>query len=271
LFVWYQLLENKREIIEPDAQRGSLLGPDIHDDEARASFDSAGAVYEFIANDAALYDEVAGLIADQKVIGWVQGRMEFGPRALGSRSILGDARSREMQKLMNLKTKFRESFRPFAPAVLRERVHDFFETRANQDSPYMLLVAQVHPSQRTSNGASLQEARGFAKLDVERSTIPAVTHVDLSARIQTVDAERHGSFYELLKQFEKKTGCPVVINTSFNIRGEPIVCTAQDAYRCFMATNMDVLVVGRCLLRKEKQPHAKQHEIDEYLAKFQLD
>jgi carbamoyltransferase len=271
LFVWYQLLDNEREIEQPDAQHGSLLGPDIHDDDVRAFLDSAGAVYEFMANDNALYDEVAGLIADQKVIGWVQGRMEFGPRALGSRSILGDARSREMQKLMNLKTKFRESFRPFAPAVLRERVHDFFETRADQESPYMLLVAQVHPSKRTSNGASLQEARGFAKLAVERSAIPAVTHVDLSARIQTVDAERHGRFYGLLKQFEKKTGCPVVINTSFNIRGEPIVCTTQDAYRCFMATNMDVLVVGRFLLRKEKQPHAQQHEIDEYLAKFQLD
>jgi carbamoyltransferase len=271
LFVWYQLLENKREIIEPDAQNGTLLGPDIHDDEVRASFDSAGAVYEFMANDDALFGEVARLIADQKVIGWVQGRMEFGPRALGSRSILGDARSREMQKLMNLKIKFRESFRPFAPVVLRERVHEYFEMRNDQESPYMLLVANVHPSKRTSNGASLQEARGFAKLDVERSTIPAVTHVDLSARIQTVDSERHGRFYELLKQFEKKTDCPVLINTSFNIRGEPIVCTAQDAYRCFMATNMDVLVVGRCLLRKEKQPHAQQHEIDQYLAKFQPD
>jgi carbamoyltransferase len=270
LFVWYQLLDNSRAIIKPDAQQGSLLGPDIDADEARAFLDSAGAVYQSLADDEALYDTVAGLIADEKVIGWVQGRMEFGPRALGSRSILGDARSTQMQKLMNLKIKFRESFRPFAPVVLRERVHDYFEMRDDQESPYMLLVAQVHPSKRTSNGTSAP-ARGLAKLEVERSTIPAVTHVDLSARIQTVDAERHGRFYELLKQFEQKSGCPVLINTSFNIRGEPIVCTAQDAYRCFMATNMDVLVVGRFLLRKDKQPHAKQHEIDQYLAKFQLD
>ena len=268
LFVWYQLLENKREVIEPDAQSGSLLGPDIHDDDVRAFLDSAGAVYEFMANDEILYDAVATLIADQKVIGWVQGRMEFGPRALGSRSILGDARSREMQKLMNLKTKFRESFRPFAPAVLRERVQDFFETRANQESPYMLLVAQVHPSKRTSNGASLQAARGFAKLEVERSTIPAVTHVDLSARIQTVD-ERHRRFHELIKRFEKKTGCPGLINTSFNIRGEPIVNTPLEAYRCFMLTDMDVLVLQNCVLLKQDQPPMPGAE--EYKKQFKLD
>jgi carbamoyltransferase len=271
LFVWYQLLENPRKIVEPDAQQGSLLGPDIRDDEARAFLDSIGAPYELFPSDDAIYDEVADLIIGGKVIGWVQGRMEFGPRALGCRSILGDPRSAEMQKLMNLKIKFRESFRPFAPSVMRERVQDFFETRPHEESPYMLLVADVHPSQRRDNGAAMRDARGLAKLDVERSTIPAVTHVDNSARIQTVEPDRHGRFYELLKRFEEKSGCAVLINTSFNIRGEPIVCTVQDAYRCFMATNIDVLVLGCFLLRKGKQPGAKQHEVDQYLARFQPD
>jgi len=248
-----------------------LLGPDIRDEEARAFLDSIGAPYEFFPSDDAIYDEVADLIIGGKVIGWVQGRMEFGPRALGCRSILGDPRSAEMQKLMNLKIKFRESFRPFAPSVMRERVQDFFETRPNEESPYMLLVADVHPSQRRDNGAAMRDARGLAKLDVERSTIPAVTHVDNSARIQTVEPDRHGRFYNLMKRFEEKSGCAVLINTSFNIRGEPIVCTVQDAYRCFMATNIDVLVLGRLLLRKEKQPGAKQHEVDQYLSRFQPD
>ena len=271
LFVWYQLLENPRKIVKPDGQHASLLGPDIRDEEARAFLDSIGAPYEFFPSDDAIYDEVADLIIGGKVIGWVQGRMEFGPRALGCRSILGDPRSAEMQKLMNLKIKFRESFRPFAPSVMRERVQDFFETRPNEESPYMLLVADVHPSQRRDNGAAMRDARGLAKLDVERSTIPAVTHVDNSARIQTVEPDRHGRFYNLMKRFEEKSGCAVLINTSFNIRGEPIVCTVQDAYRCFMATNIDVLVLGRLLLRKEKQPGAKQHEVDQYLSRFQPD
>src|SRR5438874_515091 len=256
---------------KPDGEHASLLGPDIRDEEARAFLDSIGAPYEFFPSDDAIYDEVADLIIGGKVVGWVQGRMEFGPRALGCRSILGDPRSAEMQKLMNLKIKFRESFRPFAPSVMRERVQDFFETRPNEESPYMLLVADVHPSQRRDNGAAMRDARGLAKLDVERSTIPAVTHVDNSARIQTVEPDRHGRFYNLMKRFEEKSGCAVLINTSFNIRGEPIVCTVQDAYRCFMATNIDVLVLGRLLLRKEKQPGAKQHEVDQYLSRFQPD
>ena len=271
LFVWHQLLGNPRVPAKPDAQHGSLLGPDIPDDETRAYLDSIGAAYEFFPNDDALCDEVAGLMANEKVVGWVQGRMEFGPRALGCRSIIGDARSPKMQKVMNLKIKFRESFRPFAPCVLRERVDEFFETRPNEDSPYMLLVADVRESKRIKHGGSTATARGLEKLDIERSVIPAVTHVDYSARVQTVDRERHGRFYTLLKKFEEKTGCPVIINTSFNVRGEPIVCTPQDAYRCFMATNMDVLVLGHCVLRKEKQPDAKEIDIAAYLAKFQLD
>ncbi len=270
LFVWHQLLGHPRVPVQPDAQRGSLLGPDIRDEETRPYLDSIKAPYDFFPNDEALCEAVAGLMASEKVIGWVQGRMEFGPRALGCRSILGDARSPRMQKVMNLKIKFRESFRPFAPCVLRERVDEFFETRPNEDSPYMLLVADVRESKRTQAQAQ-SDARGLEKLEVERSVIPAVTHVDYSARVQTVDRERHGRFYDLLKKFEEKTGCPVIINTSFNVRGEPIVCTAQDAYRCFMATNMDVLVLGRCVLLKERQPDAKEIDISQYLSEFQLD
>jgi carbamoyltransferase len=211
---------------------------------------------------------VADLLASQKVVGWMQGRMEFGPRALGSRSILGDARSRQMQRLMNLKIKFRESFRPFAPAALRERVGEYFQIRDGADSPYMLLVAPVAQRQRISHDDT---AVGLDKLNEVRSQVPAVTHVDCSARIQTVDAGRHGRFYKLLKAFEAKTGSAVMINTSFNVRGEPIVCGPEDAYQCFMATNMDALVMEDYLLLKDEQPQAQRHEIDEYLARFALD
>ena len=197
------------------------------------------------------------------------GRMEFGPRALGSRSILGDARSTKMQSVMNLKIKFRESFRPFAPSVLREHVHEYFETRPNEESPYMLLVADVKPDKRKPlNGSTVI---GLEKLKQIRSVVPAITHVDNSARIQTVDERRHGRYYRLLKRFNEKTGCPVLINTSFNVRGEPIVCSPEDTYRCFMGTNMDVLVIDDFVLLKKDQPQAEEHEIDEYLARFQLD
>jgi carbamoyltransferase len=198
--------------------------------------------------------------------------MEFGPRALGSRSILGDARSPEMQSLMNLKTKFRESFRPFAPSVLRENVAEWFEMRPNEDSPYMLLVAAVRPERRLLVDGPAAGLRGVDRLlKVVRSTVPAITHVDYSARVQTVDPERHGRYYRLLARFRRMTGCPVVINTSFNIRGEPIVCTPEDAYRCFMATNMDVLVLEDCVLYKHEQPEGRPHEVDRYLAQFDLD
>jgi carbamoyltransferase len=195
--------------------------------------------------------------------------MEFGPRALGCRSIIGDARSRSMQSVMNLKIKFRESFRPFAPIVLRERVSDYFEMRREEDSPYMLLVAPVAPDKRLSTADG--DASGLGKLKVIRSRVPAITHVDFSARVQTVDAERHGRLYRLMKAFEQKTGCPVMINTSFNVRGEPIVCTPEHAYRCFMGTNMDVLVLEDHVLLKEEQPNREEFRRDEYLAEFSLD
>ena len=211
-------------------------------------------------------------IASEKIIGHFMGRMEFGPRALGARSILGDARSIKMQSVMNLKIKFRESFRPFAPCVLREDVHEWFDMKPNQDSPYMLLVADVRKEKHLPLDGQTDGLAGVDRLlKVVRSTVPAITHVDYSARVQPVDPERHGRFYQLLKRFKDKTGCPVIVNTSFNIRGEPIVCTPQDAYRCFMVTYMDVLVLENFVLHKQEQPQAKQHEVDAHLAKFDLD
>jgi carbamoyltransferase len=215
-----------------------------------------------------LLGRVAGLIADEKVIGWFNGRMEFGPRALGSRSIIGDARSAKMQAQMNLKIKFRESFRPFAPSVLRERVAEYFDLDC--DSPYMLLVAPVKESRRI---AMTEEERkslwGIDQLNVVRSDIPAITHIDYSARVQTVDRTTNPDYYDLIKAFEKRTGCGVIVNTSFNVRGEPIVCTPEDAYRCFMRTDMDYLVLGRFLLDKTCQPEWK--EVGDWRSEFQLD
>jgi carbamoyltransferase len=269
LLIWYQLLDQPRRPQPADDQSGSLLGPHFTDDEIRVLLDSHGAKYRHFARDDELCPYVAELLAQEKVVGWVQGAMEFGPRALGSRSILGDPRSTSMQSVMNLKTKFRESFRPFAPSVLRERVHEYFQTRPEEESPYMLLVAPVQADKRISTNGDAR--RGLDKLHVPRSVVPAITHVDYSARVQTVDARRHGRYYELLRAFEALTGCPLVINTSFNVRGEPIVCTPEDAYRCFMATNMDALVLERFVLLKHEQPQAKEHEIDRYLAQFDLD
>jgi carbamoyltransferase len=271
LFIWHQLLNNERHPQPTDSQRGSYLGPQNAEDTIQAFLDKVGAKYERFDSEDELCDRVASLIATENVIGWLQGRMEFGPRALGARSILGDARSTKMQSVMNLKIKFRESFRPFAPSVLEERVDDLFETKPGQPSPYMLLVAPVQPSRRTALSEEDAKRSGVDKLKTIRSDIPAITHVDCSARVQTVDERRHGRYYKLLKSFERQTGSPVIINTSFNVRGEPIVCTPQHAYRCFMATNMDVLVLERFVLLKEEQPDAKEHEIDEYLAQFQLD
>jgi carbamoyltransferase len=197
--------------------------------------------------------------------------MEFGPRALGCRSILGDARSPEMQKVMNLKIKFRESFRPFAPSVLQEQAASYFDLAPATESPYMLLVAQVAAEQCLDADAELARNRGLDKLGVLRSTVPAITHVDYSARLQTVDAERHGRYHRLLRRFFELTGCPVVINTSFNVRGEPIVCTPADAYNCFMATKMDVLVLERCLVLKEAQPESSAVSTEAHLSRFELD
>ncbi len=271
LFIWHQLLDKPRECRERDSQRGSYLGPEYGANEIQLFLDGAGAKYQVFETDDALCDYIADSIADEKVIGWMQGRMEFGPRALGSRSILGDARSRAMQSVMNLKIKFRESFRPFAPSILEERVSDYFEMRPQEQSPYMLLVADVKEDKRVKLNGGESAATGLDQLKVSRSIVPAITHVDYSARVQTVDAERHGRYYKLLKRFEEKTGSPTIINTSFNVRGEPIVCSPEHAYRCFMATNMDVLVLDRYVLLKKDQPDAKEHEIDEYLAQFQLD
>jgi carbamoyltransferase len=271
LFIWHQLLNKPRANRPEDHQSGSYLGPSYSDAEIRAFLDSIGARYRCFEHDEELCEHVAGLIAAEKVVGWLQGRMEFGPRALGARSILGDARSRNMQSVMNLKIKFRESFRPFAPSVLAERVADWFQMQPNQPSPYMLLVAPVQQAKRLPLDEEDRARCGIDKLRTIRSEVPAVTHVDYSARVQTVDASRHGRYYRLLKQFEQQTGSPVIINTSFNVRGEPIVCTPQHAYRCFMATNMDVLVLERFVLQKEEQREAKEHEVDQYLAQFQLD
>jgi carbamoyltransferase len=271
LFIWHQLLENPRTPLLVDSQHGSLLGPAFSDDEIARELDELGAVYKTCASEEHLCDEVASLLAQEKVIGWFAGRMEFGPRALGARSILGDPRSDKMQSVMNLKIKFRESFRPFAPAVLRDRVDEYVEMRPEEDSPYMLLVAPVRDEIRSPLPAAYEQAFGIDKLNYRRSTIPAITHVDYSARVQTVDAARNPTFHKLLTKFHEKTGCAVLINTSFNVRGEPIVCTPQDAFRCFRGTNIDVLVLGRQILLKEDQPQLDGQAREEYLAQFKLD
>ena len=271
LLIWHQLLGRPRQPEPGDAQHGSLLGPACREDDIRAFLDAKGAKYRYFESDDALCQAVADLLAGEKVVGWVQGRMEFGPRALGGRSILGDARSTTMQSVMNQKIKFRESFRPFAPSVLVERVGDYFQMSPQDAGPYMLLVAPVRPERCKPLDAEQERLEGISKLKVVRSDIPAVTHVDCSARVQTVDARRHGRYHQLLRAFERKTGCPVVINTSFNIRGEPIVCDHEHAYRCFMATNMDALVLERFVLLKQDQPGAPQFEVDQYVAQFQMD
>ena len=269
LFIWHQIMDNPRTPCPSDSQQGSFLGPKCEEEEIRKVLDGLGAKYHYFENEDDLCDCAANMIADNKVVGWVQGRMEFGPRALGGRSILGDARSREMQTLMNRKIKFRESFRPFAPIVLNERAGEFFKLKSGEESPYMLLVAPLADGQRVDIPS--QSQRGLDKLKAVRSLIPAVTHVDYSARIQTVDSQRNQRLYRLLKAFEAKTGCPVMINTSFNVRGEPIVCRTEEAYQCFMATNMDALILERFVLIKDEQPNVREHIQDEYLAKFDPD
>ncbi|MBL4641926.1 MAG: hypothetical protein JKX86_08905, partial [Verrucomicrobiales bacterium] len=235
-----------------DLMRGSLLGPEFSEAVIRQALEAHGAVFERL-DEAAMLERAAGLLADGAMLGWFQGRMEFGPRSLGSRSILGDARLASMQSAINQKVKFRESFRPFAPAVLEERAGDYFDLTA--ESPYMLLVADVAQSQCLAKPAD--ESVGFDRLKHERSTLPAVTHVDGSARVQTVGRERHPFFWRLLKQFEQRTGCGVLLNTSFNVRGEPVVCTPDDAYRCFVNTAIDWLAIGPFLLSRETQPVEK--------------
>jgi len=266
LVAWHDYHDQPRQVDGSDAMQGSYLGPRFRDNEIKAQLDSLGAVYERLS-DTDLNDRLSEVLADEKVIGWFQGRMEFGPRSLGGRSILGDPRSTKMQSVMNLKIKYRESFRPFAPAVLAEDVADYFEL--DRPSPYMLIVAPVQDSLRTPMTAEQQQLFGIEKLNVPRSQIPAITHVDYSARVQTVHADTNPRFHALLEQFKARTGCSVLVNTSFNVRGEPIVCTPEDAYRCFMRTEMDYLVVENFLLAKTDQPAVAND--DHWKEEFKLD
>jgi carbamoyltransferase len=275
LLVWHHLLGQPRQVQSPDAQKASLLGPAFYNDDIRTFLDSVGAAYEFMNDEDALLDRVARLLMQDKVVGWFHGRMEFGPRALGARSIIGDARSPQMQQKMNLQIKYRESFRPFAPCVLREFVDQVFEMRPNEDSPYMLQVAPVREGWRTvltdEERERLQDPDLRVRVAVARSRIPAVTHVDYSARVQTVDSTRHGRFYRLMRRFHELTDCPVIVNTSFNIRGEPIVCDPADAFDCFQNTEMDVLVLENCILLKEDQPRGSLRDAEAYRAQYALD
>ena len=252
---WHNYLQNPREPRNGDSMRGGYLGPRYADVDIRGYLDSVNADYLRL-EDHDLISQVAQLLAQEKVVGWFQGRMEFGPRALGGRSIIGDPRSRTMQSVMNRKIKYRESFRPFAPSVLAERVSEYFEL--DRPSPYMLLVADVRESQRIPMTPEEQQLFGIEKLNIARSGIPAITHVDYSARVQTVHSETNPRYHALIKEFEHLTDCGVVVNTSFNVRGEPVVCTPEDAYRCFMRTEMDYLVLENCLLAKTNQPAREQ-------------
>ena len=248
-----------------DGMKGAYLGPSFENDDIASQLKAAGAKFT-VCNDAELLDRTVDSLSEGKAVGWFQGRMEFGPRALGNRSILGDARSRTMQSLLNLKVKYRESFRPFAPSVLREDVEDWFEM--DTDSPYMLLVGDVQERRRIAMTQEEKELFGIDKLNVPRSEIPAVTHVDYSARVQTVHAETNPLYHALISAFKQRTGCPVIVNTSFNVRGEPIVCTPEDAFRCFMGTEIEVLAVGNCFLQKDDQdPKLK----GDYRKNFELD
>lgn len=256
LFAWYSYFDNPRTAGgKKDAQQGSYLGPAFSDEEIEEVLKNCGAAYHRMDRQV-LIAHVASLIAAEKVIGWFQGRMEFGPRALGARSILGDARSTKMQSVMNLKIKFRESFRPFAPTVLAEKASQFFSL--DHSSPYMLLVAPVRPGLQITMTDEQDRLFGIDRLNIARSSIPAVTHVDYSARIQTVEREDHPLYYDLIRAFEERTGCPVIINTSFNVRGEPIVCRPEEAFRCFMRTEMDHLVIGSFVLDKTEQRALKE-------------
>lgn len=267
LFAWYHVANNPRVVDgNRDLQSGSLLGPIYSNDEITTFCQQNSAPFHLLENGGAV-EAAAKALSEGKIVGWFAGPMEFGPRALGARSILGDPRQTDMQTVMNLKIKFRESFRPFAPACLRESVTDYFEI--DSDSPYMLLVAPVNESRRIPLDPSSESLFGIEKLKVPKSDIPAVTHVDYSARIQTVRPEPNRKFYDLINTFKSLTGCSVVINTSFNVRGEPIVCTPSDAYRCFMRTNIDVLVLEDCVLYKSEQP--KLENDSDWQQEFELD
>jgi carbamoyltransferase len=266
LVAWHEYHEQPRKVNGHDSMAGSYLGPRFNDGEIKAQLDAQGAVYEQL-DAGQLPERLGGILADEKVVGWFQGRMEFGPRSLGGRSIIGDPRSEKMQSVMNLKIKYRESFRPFAPAVLAEDVGEYFEL--DRPSPYMLIVAPVQEQLRIPMSEEQQRLFGIDKLNVRRSQIPAITHVDYSARVQTVHRETNPGFHAVLEAFKAKTGCAVLVNTSFNVRGEPIVCTPEDAYRCFMRTEMDYLVVENFLLAKTDQPVIEKD--DSWKEEFALD
>jgi carbamoyltransferase len=263
---WHEYLRNERRPEPSDSMKGSYLGPEYGDDEIQSFLDNQNAVYEKLDKEA-LIERTADIVAEGHVVGWFAGRMEFGPRALGARSIIGDARNAKMQETMNLKIKFRESFRPFAPSVLHEKAADYFEI--DKPSPYMLLVAPVRELYRRAMSSEEERLFGIDKLNVARSTIPAVTHVDYSARVQTVESKTHGLYYDVIKKFDEKYGCGVIVNTSFNVRGEPLVCAPDEAYRCFMRTHMDYLVLGSYLIDKRRQPELKE-DID-WKKRFELD
>jgi carbamoyltransferase len=264
--LWHQYYDKPREPSKTDKMHGSFLGPAFSDDQIECQLKAQDAKFHRLS-DEALLRRMSEILAEEKVVGWFQGRMEFGPRALGGRSIIGDPRSPKMQSVMNLKIKYRESFRPFAPCVKAERVSDYFEL--DRPSPYMLIVAPVKKELQKAMSDVDQKKFGIEKLNVARSTLPAITHVDYSARVQTVHANTNARLYDLISHFEERTGCAVLVNTSFNVRGEPIVCTPQDAYRCFLRTEMDYLAVGNYLLAKEEQPPAPRD--DSWKKEFELD
>ena len=276
-FVWYQLLGNQRRPGTVDSQSASLLGPEFTGDEIQSFLRSSNAVFHRLDDESELINRVAELLTQEKVVGWFQGRMEYGPRALGSRSIIGDPRSPKMQSVMNLKIKYRESFRPFAPIVLREEASEWFEIQTQHESPYMLIVADVLPERRVPLNDEQRRVMSDSpdlceRVNVPRSAVPAITHVDYSARLQTVDANRNPRLHRLLRAFNDRTGCPILVNTSFNVRGEPIVCTPEDAWRCFMSTEMDVLVLGNVIvLKSENEASANVKQRERYLSNFQLD
>jgi carbamoyltransferase len=276
-FVWYQLLGNQRRPGTADSQSASLLGPEFTGDEIQSFLRSSNAVFHRFDDESELINRVAELLTQEKVVGWFQGRMEYGPRALGSRSIIGDPRSPQMQSVMNLKIKYRESFRPFAPIVLREEASEWFEIQPQHESPYMLIVADVLPERRVPLNDEQRRVMSDSpdlceRVNVPRSAVPAITHVDYSARLQTVDANRNPRLHRLLRAFNDRTGCPILVNTSFNVRGEPIVCTPEDAWRCFISTEMDVLVLGNVIvLKSENEASANVKQRERYLSNFQLD
>jgi carbamoyltransferase len=266
LSTWY-LHHNKERVVstERDAMKGAYLGPEVTDNEIETELTNCGANFKKLT-EAEMIEEIASVLADEKAVGWMQGRMEFGPRALGGRSIIADPRSPVMQKQLNLKVKYRESFRPFAPSVLREDVGEWFEHET--DSPYMLLVANVQSDKRRAMTEEEEALFGIDKLNVPRSSVPAITHVDYSARIQTVHADTNPKYHAVISKFKEKTGYPLVVNTSFNVRGEPIICTPTDAFKCFMGTEMDVLAVGNYVLHKEHQDEALKENYEE---RYELD